>query len=129
MHFTIPDVIVHGEMTCLVVAGNVAGLTGVVINTSEKTLLATGTKLHWLVQDNGEGSNSPNAYRYSILTVTRVNQYLDASKDIEIAMVAHAASSPRFGRQFEQPAQPRICCIGSSRVEQNRTASEKRFTA
>lgn len=54
LHFSSVDVNVSGDVTCLIVNGNFARMTGVVTNSSNETLMATGTRLHWQAVDNGE---------------------------------------------------------------------------
>ena len=58
-HFASSGANVHGDVTCLLVIGNYARLTGVVTNSSDEGAMATGTVLHWQALDNGEGSNAP----------------------------------------------------------------------
>ena len=58
LHFSSIDANVSGDVTCLIVNGNFARMTGVVTNSSNETLMATGTVLHWQARDNGEGSNA-----------------------------------------------------------------------
>jgi hypothetical protein len=63
IHFSTIDAHVSGDVTCLLVIPNVLGgsaalLTGVVTSSSDETLMAVGTKLHWQALDRGEGNNA-----------------------------------------------------------------------
>lgn len=59
LHFSSVDANVHGDVTCLIVVGNFARLTGVVTRSSDATLIPVGNIYHWQAVDNGEGENAP----------------------------------------------------------------------
>jgi hypothetical protein len=59
LHFTSIDVKASGDVTCLIVNGNVARMNGVVTKSSDESLLPVGRILHWQATDNGEGSAAP----------------------------------------------------------------------
>jgi hypothetical protein len=55
---SLPQLDIHGDITCLNVVGNTAGMNGV-ITKSETPSLPPGTQLYISIVDNGEGNKNP----------------------------------------------------------------------
>jgi hypothetical protein len=53
------DAVVHLEIDCLRVVGNVAHMSGIITRSSNPTEAPVGEMRRFVVMDNGEGSNSP----------------------------------------------------------------------
>jgi hypothetical protein len=50
---------VHGEITCIGIAGNAAWVGGEIEQSSDPDRVAPGTKVRWRLVDNGEGAGTP----------------------------------------------------------------------
>ena len=54
------DIVVHMEIDCLRVVGNVAHMSGIITRSSNPAEAQVGEMRRFVVMDNGEGSNSPS---------------------------------------------------------------------